>query len=245
MTQSTEFSPRRVAVIGSSGGIGGALCRRLLQQQGLEVLYSFSRSQPAPESHPAVRHHYIDISSEDSIAEAASFVESPLDLVICATGFLHGDGIMPERALKELRVEKFKHNFLINTIAPALMAKHFLPLLPRDNHAVFAALSARVGSISDNALGGWYSYRASKAALNMVLRCAAIELARTHTQAAVVGLHPGTVDTQLSQPFQSAVKKDHLFAPDYAAERLLEVVMRLTPQDSGGCFAWDGARIPA
>jgi NAD(P)-dependent dehydrogenase (short-subunit alcohol dehydrogenase family) len=115
----------------------------------------------------------------------------------------------------------------------------------REQRAVFAALSARVGSISDNRLGGWHSYRASKAALNMLLRNLAVELGRSHPQAVVAGLHPGTVDTGLSRPFQKGVADGKLFAPAYSAERLLAVLDGLTPADSGGVFAWDGARIPA
>lgn len=128
---------------------------------------------------------------------------------------------------------------------PALVAKHFLPLLARDRKSVFAALSARVGSISDNQLGGWHAYRASKAALNMLLRTFAIELARRNPRAVCVGLHPGTVDTGLSAPFQANVPEGKLFTPDFAAARLLEVVDRLKPDDSGHVFAWDGQLIPA
>ena len=135
-------------------------------------------------------------------------------------------------------------DYRINTVGPALVAKHFLPLLPRDRRAVFAALSARVGSISDNRLGGWHSYRASKAGLNMILRNLAVELARSHPQAVVAGLHPGTVATDLSAPFQKGVRPEKLFTPAYSAERLLAVLDGLTPADSGGVFAWDGARIP-
>ena len=116
--------------------------------------------------------------------------------------------------------------------------------MPRDRRAVFTALSARVGSIGDNRLGGWHSYRASKAALNMILRNLAVELGRTHPQAVVAGLHPGTVDTGLSAPFQKGVKPEKLFTADHSAERLLAVVDGLTPADSGGVYAWDGARIP-
>jgi NAD(P)-dependent dehydrogenase (short-subunit alcohol dehydrogenase family) len=122
--------------------------------------------------------------------------------------------------------------------------KHFAPLMPRDRRAVFAALSARVGSIGDNRLGGWHSYRASKAALNMLLRNLAVELGRSHPQAVVAGLHPGTVDTGLSKPFQKAVAEGKLLTPAFSAERLLAVLDGLTPADSGGVFAWDGARIP-
>jgi NAD(P)-dependent dehydrogenase (short-subunit alcohol dehydrogenase family) len=129
-------------------------------------------------------------------------------------------------------------------VGPALVAKHFLPLLPRQGRSVFAALSARVGSIGDNRLGGWHSYRASKAALNMLIKNASIELARTRPDAVIVGLHPGTVDTGLSKPFQRGVAHNKLFTPEYCAERLIAVTDGLTRDDTGHVFAWDGARVP-
>ena len=138
-----------------------------------------------------------------------------------------------------------QRSFAVNAIGPALAAKHFLPLLAEDRKSVFAALSARVGSISDNSLGGWHAYRASKAALNMILRNLAIELARRHDKAICVGLHPGTVDTGLSSPFQGSVPPGRLFSPAEAAGHLLKVVDGLSPADSGGHFAWDGRRIPS
>ena len=134
-------------------------------------------------------------------------------------------------------------DYRINAVGPALVAKHLLPLTPRDRRAVFAALSARVGSIGDNRLGGWHAYRASKAGLNMILKTLAIEMARTHPLAVIAGLHPGTVATDLSAPFQKGVTPARLLTPEQAAERLMAVVEGLTPSDSGGVFAWDGARI--
>ena len=135
--------------------------------------------------------------------------------------------------------------FRRNATGPALVAKHFLPLLARDRKAAFAALSARVGSIEDNRLGGWYAYRASKAALNMLIRTLSIELARSHRHALCVGLHPGTVDTALSKPFQSGVPPEKLFPPAQSARHLLAVLDRLTAEDSGSVYAWDGRRIPS
>ena len=162
------------------------------------------------------------------------------------TGVLHlGADIQPEKSLRDLSADKFHAIFAANTIFPALAAKHFLPLLHRDKRSVFAALSARVGSISDNRLGGWYAYRASKAALNMIIKNAAIEIERRHKQAIVVGLHPGTVDSDLSKPFQSNVQQNKLFTPAFSAASLLDVVDRLTLDDSGKCFAWNGQEIPA
>ena len=177
-----------------------------------------------------------DLTEEDTIEAAASFAsaEGELDLVINATGFLHDQRQAPEKSWKAISAASMSRAFALNAIGPALIMKHWLPLLPRRKRAVFATLSARVGSIGDNHLGGWYSYRASKAALNQLVRTAAIELARTHPQAICVALHPGTVETQLSAPFA----KQHLGiqSPNQAAARLIDVVARLTPRDSGGFF---------
>lgn len=222
---------RRAAVIGASGGIGAAFVAALTAA-GTEVV-GLSRSGP----------NRIDIEDEASIAAAAERTGGPLDLVIVATGTLHADGVFPEKAVRDLNAATLARYFAVNATGPALVAKHFLPLLARDRRAVFVALSARVGSISDNRIGGWYGYRASKAALNMLVRTLAIELARTRPQGLCVALHPGTVDTGLSQPFQRGVPE--LLTPERSAAALLDVVAGLTPADSGGCFAWDGQRVPA
>ena len=191
-----------------------------------------------------------DLADEDSIASAAQKMRDAgpdlmPDLVIVATGVLTlADGTGPERSYKALDGAAMTENFAVNTIGPALIAKHMLPLLPRDRRCLLAALSARVGSISDNRLGGWHSYRASKAALNMLVRNFAIELGRTHKQAVVAALHPGTVDTRLSEPFQGNVPDKQLTEPKQAAENLLAVIDGLSPEDSGGHFDWRGERIP-
>jgi NAD(P)-dependent dehydrogenase (short-subunit alcohol dehydrogenase family) len=161
-----------------------------------------------------------------------------------ATGVLHDAALQPEKTWRDISPDAFAHAFAVNATGPALIAKHFLPLLARDRRAVFAALSARVGSIEDNRLGGWTAYRASKAALHQIIRTCAIELARKNKAALCVALHPGTVDTALSAPFQRGVAPEKLFAPDYSAERLIEVIDGLSPADSGQAYAWDGARIP-
>ena len=165
--------------------------------------------------------------------------------MIVASGLLHdGAALQPEKTWRSLTAEGLQRAFAINTIGPALVAKHFLPLLAQERKAVFAALSARVGSIEDNHLGGWHAYRASKAALNMLIRTLAIELARRNDHALCVGLHPGTVDTGLSKPFQGYVAKGKLFTPARAAGQLLDVLDGLSPGHTGGLFAWDGQRIP-
>lgn len=227
---------KNIAVIGASGAIGGAFVKLLSDQYPNANLYPFSRSNG---------YNAIDYTNEDSFAEAANLAASTgsLDLVIVTNGILHDADFMPEKSLKELSVEKFLRTFQVNTIVPALIAKHFLPKLNREKIAIFAALSAKVGSISDNNLGGWYAYRASKAALNMIIKNAAIEIARTHNQAIIVGLHPGTVDSPLSKPFHKNLPNNKLFSPDESVKNLLEVLRGLSPNQSGRCFAWDGEEI--
>ena len=226
---------RRAAVVGASGGIGHALCEHL-EQRGRSVL-RLSRSGEG--------HMHVDITVEAEIEAAAQALraEEPLDLVIVASGYLHQEGRGPEKDWRHVTAEELAHSFSINAMGPALVAKHFLPLLPDEGRAAFAALSARVGSISDNRLGGWYSYRAGKAALNMIIKTFAVELARRKPHAVCVGLHPGTVDTGLSQPFQRNVPEGKLFAAGHAANRLLDVLDDLSADDSGKCFAYDGAEI--
>ncbi|MGL4542907.1 MAG: SDR family NAD(P)-dependent oxidoreductase, partial [Polymorphobacter sp.] len=174
-------------------------------------------------------------------AAALAAITAPLDLVIVATGVLHDATRGPERSLGALDAGWLAHSFAVNASGPALVAQALLPRLRRDRKTAFAALSARVGSIADNRLGGWYSYRASKAALNQLVRTAALEHARRHPLGLCVTLHPGTVDTRLSKPFQRGVPE--LFTAATSARHLLGVLDRLTPADSGGLFAWDGAAI--
>lgn len=220
-------------VIGAGGGIGRALADALVSGRRYDRVHALSRTSVPP----------VDVTDEASIATAAERIGAPVDLLIIATGILHDGAAMPERALKELDAATLSHLFAINTIGPALVLKHFAPLLPRDAASAIAVLSARVGSISDNRSGGWYGYRASKAALNMIVRSAAIELSRSRPRAVCVALHPGTVDTGLSRPFQSRVPADKLFTPAFSAARMLDVLNGLTPADTGRCFAWDGTVI--
>ena len=246
----------RVVVAGGNGGIGKALVDALLERPGVASIHVLSRSpEPAGASDDAVkaiadrpdrRLEWLqaDIGSEESLAALADHVAAPLDLILVATGVLHGDDFAPERRSRDLNSAAMLEVLRINTVVPALIGKHFLPLLNKRRTAAFAALSARVGSIDDNRLGGWTSYRASKAALNMVLKNFAIEFGRSHPLAIVAGLHPGTVDTALSKPFTARVPAEQLFTPQRSAACLLDVIGRLEPDDSGGVFAWDGQRIP-
>lgn len=225
----------KAVVIGASGGIGKALADEL-ERRGAEVL-RLSRSSLPP----------VDFDSEAGIAAAAEALRDsgPFDLILIATGLLHGGGVEPEKTVRAVRGDGLDHYFRVNATGPALVIRHFLPLLRRDGRAVIAALSARVGSIEDNRIGGWIGYRASKAALNQIIKTVAIELARTMPQAILVGLHPGTVDTPLSQPFQRNVLPEKLFTPQQSAAALLDVLDRLGTDESGGCFDWKGERIPA
>lgn len=234
----------RCAVFGASGGIGRALAEALAARDDVGEVYAGSRSGAGPGG-GKLRSFAFDLTDEASIAAACAEIGSPLDLIIVASGRLtRADGTGPEKSYRALSAQGMAELFAVNAIGPALIAKHALPLLRRDGRAVFAALSARVGSIADNRLGGWHAYRASKAALNMLVKNLALELARTHPQSIAVTLHPGTVDTTLSAPFQRGVAEGKLFTPAFSAEALLGVLDGLTPADSGGLYAWDGVRVP-
>ena len=230
-----EAGGRTLAVVvGGGGGVGGALVAALRDRAAYdEVLALGRRGSPA-----------LDLLDEASIVAAAAAVRARgvPTLVFDATGFLHGDGMEPEKSWRELDPATLAQAFAINAIGPALLMKHFLPLLPRERRAVFATLSARVGSIGDNRLGGWYAYRASKAALNQLVRTAAVELRRGRPQAICVALHPGTVDTGLSAPFAKSGLQ--VQAPTEAAARLLAVIERLGPGDSGEFFDHRGEPVP-
>ncbi len=230
------------AIFGATGGIGSALCHELASR-GVMV-WAGSRVGKMPRA-DNIRPFPFDLHDEASIiAAAAMMVAEPPQLVVVASGVLTlDDGKGPERTYRRIDSDTMAQIFAINTIGPAIIAKHILPLLPKQRRSIFAALSARVGSIGDNGLGGWHSYRASKAALNMLLRNFAIELGRTHKQAIVAGLHPGTVDSELSRPFQGNLPDGQLMTPDDAARNLLSVLDTLAVSDSGSVFDWAGEKI--
>lgn len=215
----------RAVVIGAGGGIGAALADAFAEEDADVV--RLTRAD-------------LELTDEATIAAAAARV-ARADLVFVATGLLHDGEHGPEKSLRDLDAAWLARQYAVNAIGPVLIAKHFLPILPKTGRSVFAALSARVGSITDNRLGGWYGYRASKAALNQLIRTLAIEDKRRNDRGIVVGLHPGTVDTKLSQPFRQGGRD--LFQPGRAAVQLLDVLDGLKPTDSGRLFAWDGAEI--
>ena len=218
---------KQALVIGASGGIGAALCLELAAQ-GWQVT-GLSRSAQG-----------LDVTQEASIAQHLGAVTGPFQRIIIATGGLEIGGHAPEKALKHLSGEGMAQQFALNTIGPALVLKHAVALLPRDAPCVIAALSARVGSIGDNRAGGWHSYRAAKAALNQIIRGAAIELGRSHKAAVCVALHPGTVAT----PFTEKYLGRHPSVPaSEAAANLLRVMDGLSSADSGQFFDWAGKRV--
>ncbi|MHC8322443.1 SDR family NAD(P)-dependent oxidoreductase [Pseudomonas sp. GB2N2] len=221
----------RALVIGANGGLGSAFCELLNQDPRCAGVRELARNC-APE---------LDLEKPDSIARAAAELaeEAPYQLILHAAGLLHREDIKPEKSYSSIEADALQAIFQVNTLGPALVLRHFLPLL--DPHGAMAMLSAKVGSIGDNRLGGWYAYRASKAALNMLIKTAAIELARTRPQSRLLSLHPGTVISGLSQPFKgaSAARPASL-----AARELLSLIDRLVPADSGNFFSYNGERLP-
>lgn len=243
MTALASFAtPIRALVVGASGGIGGALAALLAADPGVNQVIATGRGPP-PHTGGKTTWRTLDLTEETSIVSALAGIDH-LDLVIVATGMLHNaEGLSPEKTWRALHRDALALAFLINAIGPALVAKHTLPLLPRHGRTVFAALSARVGSIGDNRLGGWYGYRAAKAALNQILRTLSIELASKRHLGICVGLHPGTVATSLSAPFRGNVAADRLFTPEVSAAHLLRVIDGLQAEHSGQVLAWDGTVI--
>ncbi|MCU6433996.1 SDR family NAD(P)-dependent oxidoreductase [Undibacterium sp. Jales W-56] len=221
-------------VIGASGGIGQALLAALKDSAAFEQVIGLSRH-----SIPA-----LDLLDESQIKHCAEYIAQlgTPRLIIDATGVLHNERLQPEKSLQQIDAAQMRESFAVNAIGPALLMKYFLPRLPREGKAVFASLSAKVGSIGDNQLGGWYSYRASKAALNQLIHTAAIELRRRQPDAICVALHPGTVQTRLSSAFSKSGLE--VQTPEIAAARLLAVVEQLLPAHSGGFFNHHGESLP-
>ena len=221
----------RALVIGASGALGTAFCEQLKQDPRCAGVRALGR-RTIPE---------LDLERPETIASAATELaaEAPYQLIVHAAGLLHRDAIKPEKSFTAIEPEALQAVFQVNALGPALVLRHFLPLL--DTRGAMAMLSAKVGSIEDNRLGGWYAYRASKAALNMLIKTAAIELARTRPQSRLLSLHPGTVVSGLSQPFRGA---SNARPADVAADQLLTLIDQLTPADSGQFFAYNGERLP-
>lgn len=253
-----QFSPFPIhaLLMGASSGIGLALARRLAAMSNVRSLtlcarrISASADIAALLAAPSAATLHIDdadITDEESLGRLAAGVSRripSLHLVINTVGLLHDHVLAPEKTLSQLTMPGMLRSFAVNACGPVLLAKALMPLLRRSDPAIFASLSARVGSIGDNRLGGWYSYRAAKAAQNQLLRTLSVEMRRANANSIVLALHPGTTDTGLSKPFQGNVPEGKLFTPDFAAERLLQVIAARSPADSGGFYAWDGREIP-
>lgn len=251
----TDNHQANALVVGATQGIGLEFVRQLLQESNIAYIFATYRSEQTAaelrdlsQKNPGRLHCIaMDLTKEEHIEEglqAAGAIAPQLHIVINCVGLLHNDQQQPEKALRQLNADNLTQYFQVNSIGPALLAKHLMPLLKHKSPSIFATISAKVGSIGDNRLGGWYGYRASKAALNMFLKTAAIEYSRRNPNTTLVLLHPGTTDTQLSKPFQRGVPPEKLFSTERTVSQLLNVLSQVTPADSGEFFSWDGSRLP-
>ena len=235
--------PQHILVIGGSGGIGGAMINELLTRfPQAQVAATHHRGQPQVE-HNRLSWQALDLRDSSAIASWAGAFKR-VDWIVNAAGFLHGSHGGPEKSIRRLDPEFLLENIRINTLPTLLLAKSFSAALKQSPAPLLATVSARVGSIEDNRLGGWYSYRVSKAALNMALKTLSIEWKHSHPRGCVAALHPGTNDTALSKPFQTNVAADNLFDPAYTASMFAGLLSKLTPADSGKFWAWDGENLP-
>lgn len=246
----SDRNPTTALIVGGSQGIGLEFVRQLLQTDRVDRVYATYRN-PQSEllaiAEPRLRCLPLDITQEAQIATVMKEIQTEtaaLHYIINCVGVLHQGAMQPEKSLRQLNAEQLLHYFQVNSIGAVMLAKHMQPLLKHRDRAIFATISAKIGSIGDNYSGGWYGYRASKAALNMFMRTTAIEYKRTCPRAIVVTLHPGTTDTQLSRPFQRNVPPEKLFPVDRTVQQLLTVLERLQESDSGEFFSWDGSRLP-
>lgn len=242
-------------VVGATQGIGLEFTRQLLQKGPVAHLFATYRSEQTAADLFALKENYpqrlhciqMDLTNEETITSGLEQIKQTapeLHLAINCVGLLHNENQQPEKALRQLEAEKLLNYFHINSVGPALLAKNLMPLFKHKTPALFATISAKVGSIGDNRLGGWYGYRASKAALNMFLKTASIEYSRRNPNTTIVMLHPGTTDTALSKPFQRAVPEGKLFSTERTVSQLLDVLDAVKPEDSGQFFSWDGSLLP-
>lgn len=238
-------SLRCALIVGASGGIGDAIVRRLLEGPKFDRIVCTGRRCEGGVKHQNVVWMKMDLQDESSIEQVVQAFEPELrfELVVVATGILHQKGVFPERSFHEMSAASLNTVLQVNCIGPALVAKYFVPKLVENERSLFVCLGARIGSISDNRAGGWYAYRASKAALVMVLKTLAIELRRTHPKAIVAALHPGTVRSALSAPFVREGSRRVTFSAQESAAKLLSVIESLAPEHSGMHLAYDGRPI--
>jgi NAD(P)-dependent dehydrogenase (short-subunit alcohol dehydrogenase family) len=246
---------KNALIVGASQGIGFGFVNTLLNNSAYKRIYGTYRQESSGSSLRELTHQYpeqisslkLDVTDENQIISAVQKITSQgdkLHLVINCVGILHEANLQPEKSLRHINSVNLLHYFEVNSIASVLLAKHLKPLLKHQDQSIFAAISAKVGSIADNRLGGWYGYRASKAALNMFMKTVAIEYARTNPKTIVITLHPGTTNTRLSLPFQKNVPPEKLFSVNRCVDQLLSVINNLTINDTGQFFSWDGSRLP-
>ena len=238
-------------VIGASGGIGKALVKKLYESGEYQYVFAVSRSLPAAPIE-GVQYHTLDSENENLVAQYCQQLKQAggqFSLVVCCIGALHAIGvdnqkIMPEKRLEDIQKDQLSFYFTTNAILPAIWLKHVEPLLKGTEPSKLVFFSARVGSISDNNLGGWYGYRASKSALNMMIKCAQIACQRRAKNVCLISYHPGTVETELSKPFQSKVRKNKLFTTDFTVTQLLNIIPNLTAENGPHFIDWQGKSIP-
>ncbi len=250
-----QITNANLLIVGTSQGIGLGFVQKFLQDERIAKIYATYRQRESAselitlesENAEKLTCLQIDITDESQIIEAVQKIRAEvnkLHLVINGVGLLHDETLQPEKSLRQINSENLLRYFQVNSIASVLLAKHLLPLFRHQERSIFASISAKVGSIGDNQLGGWYGYRASKAALNMFMRTVAIEYGRSSRKTIVVTLHPGTTDTQLSRPFQGNVPAEKLFSVERTVSQLLSVIEQLQESDSGQFFSWDGSLLP-
>jgi NAD(P)-dependent dehydrogenase (short-subunit alcohol dehydrogenase family) len=250
-----EIHNANAFIVGASQGIGLGFVQQLLQDERFVRVYATYRQAEsasellslAGENSNRLTCLSVDITDEAQIADCVHKIRADtpkLHLVINCVGILHEGTLQPEKSLRHITSEQLVRYFQVNSIGAVLLAKHLLPLFRHNERSVFASISAKIGSIGDNKLGGWYGYRASKAALNMFMKTVAIEYGRTSPKTLVVNLHPGTTDTRLSRPFQPNVSPEKLFSVERTVTQLLAVIDQLQESDSGQFFSWDGSRLP-
>lgn len=254
---STIFSTIKTAkalIVGGNRGIGLEFVKQLLKDERFDQIFATYRTEAdatellqLAQIHSKLHCIVMDITEESQIEQGLAEIKNltpELHFVINCVGFLHDGVITPEKALRQLHSANLVRYFQVNSIGAALLAKHLLSLLNHKQPNIFATISAKIGSIEDNRLGGWYGYRASKAALNMLLKTASIEYSRRSKQTAIVLLHPGTTDTRLSEPFQRGVPANKLFPVEKTVGLLMQVLEDVTIADNGSFFSWDGSRLP-
>lgn len=255
MTSTDDLHKINVLIVGATGGIGLGFVKKLLKNPSIAKLYATYRSENSASELIRLKSEYpntleclnMDITDEEQIASRVQSIlhqVERLHLVINCVGILHEQALQPEKSLRQINPEHLMRYFQVNSIGSVLLAKHLLPLLSHSDRSVFATISAKLGSIGDNQLGGWYGYRASKAALNMFMKTAAIEYRRKSPKTIVVMLHPGTTDTRLSRPFQKNVPTEKLFSVEQTVEQLLTIITNLDEDKSGQFLSWDGSDLP-